>query len=107
MIKYFPFTWVRRKISEYSIVRLIEFSVLQTGQLVNGSVSSHSTHIAICPQLQNKTLGGLVRHITHSSDLNDLVALICFIIFSSFFSSCNHLYTFIFFFITKAVFNQN
>ena len=27
----------------------------------------------MCPQLQNKTFGKLVKHITHSSDLNDLI----------------------------------
>ena len=37
------------------------FSVLQTGQFSKLLVLSHSVHIAICPQLQNKTLGGLFR----------------------------------------------
>ena len=48
------------------------FSVLQTKLLV----LSHSVHTAICPQLQNKTFGGLVRHITHSSSLKVCSALI-------------------------------
>ena len=46
------------------------FSVLQTGQLFKLSILSHFSHIRRCPQLQNKTLDGLVKHITHSSDLN-------------------------------------
>ena len=58
------------------MIRLIVFSVLQTGQIFNFSNSPHSTHIGICPQLQNKTLGGLVRHITQSSDLNVFSVLI-------------------------------
>ena len=45
------------------------FSVLQTGQIFKLFTLSHSTHIAICPQLQNKTFGGLFRHITHLSSL--------------------------------------
>ena len=61
------------------------FSVLQIGHCSNLSILLHSTHIAIWPQLQNKTLGGSVRHITHSSDLNELLALIIF--FSSLSSS--------------------
>ena len=55
--------------------------VLQTEQLVKLFTLSHSAHVAICPQLQNKTLGGLVRHITHSSDLNVFSLLILLSVF--------------------------
>ena len=51
------------------MVRLTVFLVLQTGQFSKLFVLSHSVHIAICPQLQNKTFGGLVRHITYSFSL--------------------------------------
>ena len=53
-------------------------SVLQTGQVFKLLTSSHSSQIQTCPQLQNKTLGKLVRHITHSSDLNVSSVLIVF-----------------------------
>ena len=62
------------------------FSVLQTGQIFKLFTLSHSSHIAICPQLQNKTLGGLVKHITHSSDLKICSA---FIVCSSVFMEWN------------------
>ena len=58
--------------------RLIVFSVIQTGQFFKLFTLSHSSHVAICLQLQNKTFGGLVRHITHSSGLNYLSGLIFF-----------------------------
>ena len=51
-------------------------SVLQIGQFSKLFILSHSIHTPICPQLQNKTLVGLVRHITHSSDLNVCCLLI-------------------------------
>ena len=43
--------------------------VLHTGHTSKHFNISHSVHIAICPQLQNKTFGKLVRHITQSSFL--------------------------------------
>ena len=52
------------------------FSVLQIGQFSKLSpVLLHSTHSTRCPQLQNKILDGLVRHITHlsSKDYYDLL----------------------------------
>ena len=51
------------------LIRLIVVSVLHIGQSFKLFTLSYSTHIAICPQLQNKTFGGLVRHITHLSSL--------------------------------------
>ena len=66
--KYFP--CVRRKV--FYTVRLIVFSVLQIGQVFKLSTLSHSSHNGICPQMQNKTLGGIDGHIIHSSDLNVL-----------------------------------
>ena len=55
----------------YSIILKFVFSVLQIGHFSKLSpVLLHSTHNATCPQLQNKILGGLVRHIKHSSSLN-------------------------------------
>ena len=43
--------------------------VLQIGQLSKHIIPSHSAHTHTCPQLQNKTLGGFVRHVTHWLDL--------------------------------------
>ena len=52
------------------------FLVLQIGQIPKLLFSSsHSSHIGICPQTQTKTLGGIDKHITHSSDLNVLSVL--------------------------------
>ena len=46
------------------------FRVLQIGQFSKLSpVLLHSSHTHRCPQLQNKILGGLVRHKTHLSSL--------------------------------------
>ena len=62
------------------------FSVLQIGHLLEFFFLSHSEHKHRWPQLQNNTLGGLVRHITHSSDLKDseeLIILASFCIYSS------------------------
>ena len=52
------------------------FSVLQIGHLLEIFFLSHSKHKHRWPQLQNNTLGGLVRHITHSLDLKDCEELI-------------------------------
>ena len=61
------------------------FLVLQIGQIPKLLFNlSHSSHIGICPQTQNKTFGGIDRHITHSSDLNNLSVLILVIYSSSF-----------------------
>ena len=59
------------------------FLVLQIGQIPKLLFnSSHSSHIGICPQTQNKTLGGIDKHIMHSSDLNDL-SVVILVIYSS------------------------
>ena len=62
---------------------MLSFSVLQMGQASKVLKCSHSEHIGICPQLQNKTSGGLFRHITHSSDLKVRYGLIIFYFSSS------------------------
>ena len=58
------------------LIRLIVVSVLHIGQSFKLVTLSYSTHIAICPQLQNKTFSGLVRHITHLSSLKVCSVLI-------------------------------
>ena len=56
----------------YSNILLIGFLVLQIGQAPNSFtlIIRHTLHIQICLQLQNKILGELSKHITHSTDLS-------------------------------------
>ena len=49
------------------------------GQAFKVFILLHSVHIQRCPQLQNKTCGGLVRHITQSPVLNVWIELIDFL----------------------------
>ena len=44
-------------------------SVLHIGHSSNFFILLHFSHIHICPQLQNITLGSLSKHIIHSSCL--------------------------------------